>query len=155
MTSTARQAEHRGPRGAVALVRLVLSWLLVAVLAVDLGTSPLHGHRHDGEWSAGGALVVSSAHAHVLHAPGSADLGTHVEHEDAPGLSHSISALRGPVEMMADVFPLDEGVVAAPWLGTEPRTPRGAAAWPPDRPRAGASAFRSLPPNGRAPPLHG
>lgn len=59
MTSTARQAEHRGPRGAVALVRLVLSWLLVAVLAVDLGTSPLHGHRHSGAWSAGGTLGVS------------------------------------------------------------------------------------------------
>jgi hypothetical protein len=59
MTSKALRPGHRGPGRALALVRLVSSWMRVAVLAVDLGTSPLHGHRHSGAWSAGGTLGVS------------------------------------------------------------------------------------------------
>lgn len=156
MTSKALQPEHRGPRDAVALVRLVLSWLLVAVLAVDLVTSPLHAHGHNGEWSAGGTLGASWAHADDMPGPGGVDVPLHIEHDESPQLSHSISALRSSVEVMADVLPLDEAAAAAPWLVPAPWSPGGAAAlaWPPDRHRAGSSVFRSLPPHGRAPPLH-
>lgn len=155
MTSNALQPRHRGSRRALALVRLALSWLLVAVLAVDLVTSPLHAHRHNGEWSAGGALGVLPAHASGMHGPVSAVGASHVDHDDAPRFSHSIVALRAPVEVKADVQPLDDTPAAvprylpAPWSLSEAET----LAWLPDRHRAGASAFRSLPPNGRAPPL--
>lgn len=154
MTSNTRQPEHRDPHDALTLVRLVLSWLLVAVLAVDLATSPLHGHGHDGEWSAGGPL--GAAHANDIPGPGGADVPVHVEHDELPGFSHSIAALRSLVLVMAEVPPLDEVSVAAPGLVPTPWSLGRAAAfvWPPDRHRAGSGAFRSLPPHGRAPPLH-
>jgi len=156
MTSTTRPPKHQRPRDAAALVRLVLSWLLVAVLAVDLVTSPLHAHRHDGEWSAGGSLVASAEHPSHLLDPGSVGVPTHVDQDEAPGISHSISALRSPAEVIAGVPPSDEPVAAAQWFVPALWSPGGAAAfaWPPDRHRARPTAFKSLPPHGRAPPLH-
>ncbi len=157
MTFQAAHPEHPRlhPRDAVAFVRLVLSWLLVAVLAVDLVASPLHAHRHDGEWSIAGALWASARHAGGLHGPDKAHAATPVDH-DAPGFSHSISVLRGHVQAMADVPSSDETAATPFWFVTAQHPPADAAAtlWPPDRHRAGSSAFRSLPPNGRAPPLH-
>lgn len=156
MTSEASRSKHQRPRDAVAFVRLVLSWMLVAVLAVDLIASPLHAHRHDGEWSSGGTLWAAAGHPDGLHSPGSVHSPVYVDHDDAPGFSHSISALRGHAKGMADVRSLDETAVAPPWLVLALQTPSGVASstWPPDRPRAGSSAFKSLPPDGRAPPLH-
>jgi hypothetical protein len=146
---------HQRPRDAGAIVRLVLSWLLVAVLAVDLIASPLHTHRHDGEWSIGGALSASAEHPGGLHIPDKVHAATPVDH-DPPGFSHSISALRGHVQAMAEVQSSDEAAAAPFWSVTAQRPLADAAEspWPPDRHRAGSSAFRSLPPDGRAPPLH-
>lgn len=157
MTSTAHQSKHQRPRSAAALVRLVLSWLLVAVLAVDMVTSPLHAHHHDGEWSVGSALGASAEHPSDLLGLGSVGTPAHVDHDEAPGISHSISALRSPAEVKAGVPPSDESTAATPWWVPALRLPGGAAGtiWPPDRHRAGSSAFKSLPPHGRAPPLHG
>lgn len=156
MTSTAQQPRQQRPRDAAALVRLVLSWLLVAVLAVDLATSPLHAHRHDGEWSVGGSLAASADHPSDLLGPGSAGIRAHVDQEMAPGISHSISALRSSTDLTASVPPSDEPTAAMHWFVPSRWSPGGAAAfvWPPDRHRAGPSAFKSLPPHGRAPPLH-
>ncbi|EWS61551.1 hypothetical protein Y694_00721 [Methylibium sp. T29-B] len=90
MTSRASHPLHQRPRDAGGIVRLVLSWLLVAVLAVDLIASPLHGHRHDGEWSIGGALSASAGHRNELHSPDKVHAATPADH-DAPEFSHSIS----------------------------------------------------------------
>lgn len=156
MTSVAMQSQHQRPRDAVALVRLVVSWLLVAVLAVDLVTSPMHNHRHDGGWLADGNLVASAEHPSDLLGPGSVDVPTHFDEDETPGFSHSISALRSPAEVTAGVPPSDEATAATPWFVPALWSPGGATAfvWPPDRQRAGPSAFKSLPPHGRAPPLH-
>lgn len=159
MPSQALQPRHPRPRDAVALVRLVLSWLLVAVLAIDLVTSPLHSHRHDGEWTAGATLLASSVHAGDPLGAGGFDGSTHVDHDEAPGLSHSISALRSSAEGVPDVPAVDATSAAAPWFVAAPASPGAASAtlalaWPPDRQRAGPPAFKSLPPHGRAPPLH-
>lgn len=156
MTPTAQQPRHLRPRDAAALLRLLLSWLLVAVLAVDLVTSPLHAHRHDGEWSVGGTLVASVNHPSDLLGPAGVDILEHIDDHEAPGVSHSISALRSAAEVIAGDPASDEpsapanGLIAAPWSPG----PAPAVAWPPDRHRAGSSAFKSLPPHGRAPPLH-
>lgn len=157
MTSTALQPEHRVPRDTLALVRLVLSWLLVAVLAVDLVTSPLHAHRHDEAWSAGGALGASSAHADDMSGPSNSAETTHIDHDDAVEPSHSLAALRTPVESKADGEPPDDNPAAVPWHMLAPWSPPEAAAsvGPPDRHRAGSSAYQSLPPESRAPPLRG
>jgi len=159
MTSTALHRLHQRPRDAGAIVRLVLSWLLVAVLAVDLIASPLHAHRHDGEWSMAGALSASAAHPGGMHdpdRPDRVDAATPVDH-DPPEFSHSISALRGAVQAMADVPSADETTATPFWSATAQQSPASncaATVWPPDQHRAGSSAFRSLPPDGRAPPLH-
>jgi hypothetical protein len=156
MTSQALHPRHQRPRDVVAVVRRVLSWLLFAVLAVDLIGSPLHTHRHDGEWTAGGMLGVSSVQPDGLHSPHGVDAPMRVAQDDAPGFSHSISALRGHVEAVGDGPSSVEAAAAAPWFVPALRSSVGAAAapWPPDRHRAGAGAFKSLPPHGRAPPLY-
>lgn len=156
MTSTAQPPEHQRPRDAAALLRLVFSWLLVAVLAVDLVTSPLHAHRHDGEWSAGAGLVASAEHPSDLFGADSVGVLSHVDRDEGPGISHSISALRSPTEVMVGAQPSDEPAAAAHGFVPAPWSPGRAAAWvwPPDGHRAGAGAFKSLPPHGRAPPLH-
>jgi len=155
MTPRALHPLHQRPRDAGAIVRLVLSWLLVAVLAVDLIASPLHDHRHDGEWSIGGALSASAVHRGELHRQDKVHAATPADH-DAPEFSHAISALRGQVQATADLPSSDEATTTPFWSVTaqRPRADAAAAIWPPDRHRAGSSAFRSLPPDGRAPPLH-
>ncbi|WP_295643186.1 hypothetical protein [uncultured Methylibium sp.] len=156
MTPTAQPPEHQRPRDAAALLRLVFCWLLVAVLAVDLVTSPLHAHRHDGEWSAGAGLVASAEHPSDLFGADSVGVPTHADPDEGPGISHSISALRSPTDVMVDAQPSDESAPAAHWFVPDQSSPGHAVAWvwPPDGHRAGADAFKSLPPHGRAPPLH-
>jgi hypothetical protein len=156
MTSQAMPPKNRRPHVAVAVVHLFFSWLLVAVLAVDLITSPLHAHRHDGDGSAGGTLAASPARVNDQFSTGSASVLIHVEHDEVLGFSHSISALRSSTEVTASVPPSDEPTAARHWFVPSLWPPVGAAAlvWPPDRHRAGPSAFKSLPPHGRAPPLH-
>ena len=156
MTSTAQQPKQQRPRDPAALVRRVLSWLLVAVLAVDLVTSPLHAHRHDGVWSVGGSLAASADHPSGLPGLGSVSGPKQVDQDEAPGISHSISALRSSTEVTASVPPSDEPGAATHWFVRSRWSPGDAAAfvWPPDRHRAASSAFKSLPPPGRAPPLH-
>lgn len=149
MTSTAKCATQRSPRGTVACVRLLLNWLLVAVLALDLAGSPLHAHLHDGGFTSGAMAWNSSGH-HDEAAE------AHADHDNGAAFSHSITALRGHDVELPDAPPDVSLNSATPW----PAFDRSSNAvslqlpWPPDRHRAGASAFRSLPPDGRAPPRH-
>lgn len=157
MTSSVPKPRPPRPRNAVALVRLVLSWLLVAVLAVDLVTSPLHAHRHDGEWSVGGTLSASTDHAGDALGADHDDVPAHIDAIETTGISHSISALRSAAQSTAADPAPDEPLVAfAAWMIPALWSPEPAPAivWPPDRQRTGSSVFKSLPPHGRAPPLH-
>jgi hypothetical protein len=149
MKSLAEHAMHRSPRGPVACVRLLLNWLLVAVLALDLAGSPLHAHRHDGEFSSAGTAWASAGH----HAD---TAEAHVDDDDSAAFSHSITTLRGHVTDLPDA-PTGAALVIATWWPVSDAATSAVTVrlpWPPDRHRAGASAFRSLPPDGRAPPLH-
>lgn len=156
MTSAALQPSYPRQLDAVALLRLVLSWLLVTVLAVDLVTSPLHTHRHDGERSAGASLAAPAEHPSDLLGSSSIGVPTHIDHDEAPEFSHSISTLRSAAEVAAAAPSSDQPSADAPWLIPALASSGRAIAfvWPPDRHRAGSSAFRSLPPHGRAPPFH-
>lgn len=149
MKNSTERSMRRGPRGPGPCVRLLLNWLLLAVLALDLASSPIHAHFHDGGFSSGATAWASSGH----HA-GAAE--AHPDHDDGAAFSHSVTALRSHVIDLPDLPPDAALNSATPWLVSV--SPAKAVAvrlpWPPDRPRAGASAFRSLPPDGRAPPLH-
>lgn len=149
MKRLAERAKHRSPPGPVVCVRLLLNWLLVAVLALDLAGSPLHAHVHDGGFSSGATAWASAGH-HDEAAE------AHLGHDDGAAFSHSITALRGHVVDLPDAPPDAALNSATPWPVSD--IPANSVAvrlpWPPDRHRAGASAFRSLPPDGRAPPLH-
>lgn len=149
MKTLAERAMHRSPRGPAAYVRLLFNWLLVALLALDLAGSPLHAHAHDSGFSSGTAVWTSSDH-HDESAE------AHADHDRGAVFSHSITALRGHVVDLPDAPPDVALSSATPWPASE--LPSKAVdlrlPWPPDRHRAGASAFRSLPPDGRAPPLH-
>lgn len=149
MKRLAQRAKHRSPPGPVARVRLLLNWLLVAVLALDLASSPLHAHFHDGGFSSGATAWASSGH-HDRTAE------AHADHDDGAVFSHSITALRGQVIDLPDTPPDATLDSTTPWPVSDP--PSRAVAvrppWPPDGDRAGVSVFRSLPPDGRAPPLH-
>ena len=149
MKSLAERAMHQSPRGPVACVRLLLNWLLVAVLAMDLAGSPLHTHGHDGEFSSAGTAWASAGHH-----DGTAEV--HADHHDGAAFSHSITALRGHVTDLPDAPTGADLDSAALWPVSDIAANAVAVRlpWPPDRHRAGSSAFRSLPPDGRAPPLH-
>ena len=71
--------------------------------------------------------------------------------KDRYGLSWQIV----PERLLECVNDPDEAAATPFWSVTaqRPLSVAAAAIWPPDRHRAGSSAFRSLPPNGRAPPL--
>lgn len=154
-----QQRSPRRPRGAAAWVRLLLNWLLLAVLALDLAGSPLHAHRHDGGFSLAGAAWAAAdphddvARAHAEH-DGAAE--AHADHDDGAELSHSTVALRGQVLDLPDAPVVATLCSTTPWptFAATASTAAVRLPWPPDRHRAGASAFRSLPPDGRAPPLH-
>lgn len=136
------------PRAALRVprARCWVEWLLVLLLALDLAGSPLHAHRHDGLGSAG----TPSATAQLAHA----GFDMHVEESDGTSFSHAIYALRGASIKNCQRL---AGVDAAP--GSPPATPKPVASrgesWQPAPPGATAVAYRSLPPESRAPPVNG
>lgn len=156
MSSAVRRPTPQRHRGAGALLRRLFSWLLVAVLALDLVSAPLHAHRHDGEWSVGGALAASIAHDDNSPAAGSVGIATDIEHDGPPGLSHATASLRSAAEPVADTPSADPP--APPSGGPASRVAwapgTGEGAWPPEPHRAGPGTHQSLPPPGRAPPFH-
>ena len=129
-------------------MRLV-RWLLVLLLVWDQAGSPLHRHHHDSDID-GYALTAS-------HDDGAAD----VEHlEDPDGdfhFSHAVMAVRPQLRSSTVAAGEAEGVVLAqavlkPVHGALAARSRPLP-WSDTHPPAHA-LHRSLPPAGRAPPLH-
>ncbi len=132
----------------------VLTWLLLWVMTLDVATSPLHTHEHDGVpppfetgmvWAGGQATHVEihaplSDHHHAGHptlALRASDRGLSVDTAD----THSPDAERLPA------VPAH----TAPAL-TVPRL-RASTLTLPAAPPAPPPLHRSLPPAGRAPPV--
>lgn len=137
----------RQPAAVAARTLWLLRWMLVLVLVWDQVSSPLHQHRHDSvdaQWL--------SAFAH--DAQGSA---AHLEDDGHDlGASHAVLAVRPQLDLSSLTLgdDPDHGFApsrasALPGSGPSEADAAGMAALA--RPH---STHRSLPPAGRAPPLH-
>jgi hypothetical protein len=134
-------------------LRRPLQWLLrcllIAVLTLDLIGSPFHGHHHDSgtfQMDTGAAAGHSDDDGHDVHA----------ESGDPRVFMHSVAALRAGTATVAAPAGLDESDDAAmpvAALAVSRSTAAAALTWRPARKRVGLSVFRSLPPDGRAPPV--
>ena len=141
---------------------LLVRWLLVLVIAVDLISSPFHAHHHDsgpeGYSSHAGQLDVG--HSSFEQTAQDEDLSLHVDSDNADHRGgHSMSALQGaPIQLASPesapkllaLVPLFVfvGLLAQPVAEALVR-------WRPGRERVPIPLFRTVPPDGRAPPsLH-
>lgn len=130
----------------VSLVRAlwILKWLLVLVLAWDQIASPLHQHRHDsgvdGSWIGAHAEVAGSEELHM-------DEGDH-----SSGFMHAITAVQsasGQLSSASEPYVLFFAFAEIFDLVQRMEHQALPAYIAPIYP-----SFRSLPPGGRAPPLH-
>lgn len=136
-------------RGGVSGAWWIARWLLVLVVAFDFLSGPFHHHHHDG---VEGQLEFSTAHV-------SLEAGdTHVEADDHPLASHAATAIRIDPSRLAQLPPIDNAdaqnalVSVAQLLGAvDDLSPQQ---WRIDESRPDIRSHRSLPPAGRAPPLH-
>ncbi len=122
-------------------------WLLVLLLIGDQIGSPLHHHHHDsgidGSWL---TATHDSGPTGMLHLEG---------WDGGPSFAHAVTAVQQQTKgdplvasaaaRPAPFFAFTEFINLAPAVATVPR--------PDQRPPA-YSSHRSLPPAGRAPPLH-
>jgi hypothetical protein len=139
-------------RGAAAWFAWFLRWSLVLVLVSDLVGAPLHQHHHDSGIDAL-ALTTAGAHDHLTAFAQDAD------HPEIFG--HSTLAVRPSGDnstAIASISTLDD---AAPYLANlrallsivAPESAERSLALPQWH-SPFVPAHRSLPPAGRAPPLH-
>ena len=144
---------------------LFVRWLLLVVIALDLVSSPLHLHHHEGG-PEGYALsthvdqldadslepVTVLGHVHVHGDNGvsdaAADKGSHG--------GHSMSALQVSAVQFAVAEPASGPMVIGPMsslaLLLGHASVQEVAVWRPERDRVPIPLFRTLPPDGRAPP---
>ena len=132
-------------RGAGQLAR----WLLVLAVVFDLLSAPFHHHHHDG---VEGLLQIATTHTSLD------DSEPHVESANHPLVSHATMAIRIDPSRLGQLPAIDDPEaqvalvsVAQRLAAVEELPPKD---WRPDRSRADFRSHRSLPPAGRAPPLH-
>ena len=134
-----------GPSWSLRVVR----WLLVLLLAWDQVGSPLHRHHHDSGID-GHALTAS-------HGDGATDV-RHLEDEDGGfHFSHAVMAVRPQPQLSRVAASGETESVALAWTALPLESAARAddprlLPWPDTHPPH--SPYRSLPPAGRAPPLH-
>lgn len=137
------------PQSAGFTVRALLfvRWLLVLVLIWDQVGSPLHDHHHDSGVDAHWASAAThSDPVAIAHA---------ADGDDDLRISHAVMAVRPQV----DLSPLavgdspDSRLFHGPAVSAAAVVP-GAIAIAPADVTAARPVHRSLPPAGRAPPLH-
>lgn len=128
---------------------MVARWLLVLVVAFDLLSAPFHQHHHDG---VDGRL--GPATAHVLLDNGD----SHAEDADQPLASHSAMAIRIDPSRLGKLPAIDIPDAQVALISVAQRLTAvdelPPEHWRPDRSRPDFRSHRSLPPAGRAPPLH-
>jgi len=141
-------AIQRQPAGVAVRALWLLRWLLVLVLVWDQVSSPLHHHRHDSGVDA--QWLTASAHDAKVTAP-------HLESDDHDlRASHAVLAVRPQLDLSSLTLGDDTSHSIAPSQASALVEPG-----PAEAEAAGIGAFarphstqRSLPPAGRAPPLH-
>jgi hypothetical protein len=146
-----RLIHTRRPSGGVAGAWWLARWLLVLLLAFDYLSAPFHLHGHDGPGDRHELAVVHGSFA---------DGHTHAQGEDHPLLSHASMAIRvepsrlaqRPAASAADAA--DAAVAAVTAVALVAAMDEPPPHWQPDRSRPRIRPHRSLPPAGRAPPVH-
>ena len=124
-------------------------WLLVLVVALDFLSAPFHHHHHDGVEE---QIGFAAAHAAFDNS------GTHAERDEHSPGSHATMAIRIDPSRLAQLPPIENAdartalVSVAQLLAAVDELPPHH--WRPDRSRPDVRSHRSLPPAGRAPPLH-
>ena len=124
-------------------------WLLVLVIACDLLSGPFHQHHHDG---VDGQFGFAAASVSLD------DADSHAQDADQPLASHSVMAIRIDPSRLGQLPAIDNRdaqvalVSVAQRLAAVDELPR--EHWRSDRFRPDFRSHRSLPPAGRAPPLH-
>ena len=127
----------------------IARWLLVLVVACDILSAPFHQHHHDG---VDGRLGLATAHASFD------DALSHAQDADHPLASHSAMAIRIDPSRLGQLPAIGNANIPVAMISVvellasldEPPPPQ----WRPDRSRPDFRSHRSLPPAGRAPPLH-
>ncbi|WP_230181393.1 hypothetical protein [Aquabacterium sp. CECT 9606] len=143
-----RLAISRRRTGGVGSAWWFARWLLVLVLMLDHVSAPFHHHQHDG---GGGQFEAVAAHEALDEGDVHAE-----EHDHLP--SHSAMAIRVDPARLGQLPAVD---LAGAWVTVnatvqllailaEPQPEH----WLADRSRPDFRSHRSLPPAGRAPPLH-
>lgn len=143
----ARSTHARAFTGASARAFWFVRWLLVLLLIWDQAGAPLHHHQHDfgidGQWV---GASLHTGHGGQSHA----DAG-----HDEPRISHAVLAVRPQFDLGAAGFGADSGDSVLPSAATSVRAPDRVTLEVANphlsEPR---QTYRSLPPAGRAPPLH-
>ena len=132
----------------------VVTWLVrlfrvmvVFLLIFDQVSAPLHSHQHDaGPDGVTLQLLLADAHAS----------GAHMEPSDELTAIHAVTGIKRearylPVLQDADELPpVIIATLLAVFQDMKDASPRS---WPSET-RLSIAAYRSLPPGGRAPPLH-
>lgn len=135
----------RDRRGFSAHGYSLLGWFLVFLVSLDLATSPIHGHGHDGAWRP----VVHALSA----APGTAgQVGAHYECDVPTDTAHSLIALRVRALQAAHPASGDNDVSLSPVSRIAGSVRLADLALRPDPRDAPTGIHRSLPPSCRAPP---
>ncbi|MGJ7538498.1 MULTISPECIES: hypothetical protein [unclassified Variovorax] len=163
MTARAFQlSEPAAP--AKAGVMLLMRWLLVLVIAVDLISSPFHAHHHESgpEGYSSHASQLDAGHSSFEQAAQDDDHLLHVDSDNADADhrgGHSMSALQGTPIQLASPDSAPKFLALVPLfvfvgLLTQPMA-EALVRWRPGRERVPIPLFRTVPPDGRAPPsLH-
>lgn len=132
---------------------VVVRWLVLIVMVFDILSTPFHHHQHDNDLDAGFAAA-----AHQLVDQHDA-IASHVEDadHDAHAVGHSAMALRTQFEstVHASATAADALILASAFVLVFPTIEVDSPVpdWP-DRGPPQFTSFKSLPPAGRAPPLH-
>lgn len=139
---------------------LLLRWLLVLVLTMDLVGSPWHAHHHEGgpDGHVTHTAQVDSDHE-FMHGHDNDVTASHLDADHSAHFGHSLLALRTPLLQMASVQLQDtpQKLASPYWFSELLTTPTVEATvrWQPAKEREPIQLFRTLPPDGRAPPtLH-
>ena len=141
------------------LVNLV-RWFFILLLVVDLIGSPFHDHQHEGHTGGFSALttqhvVDDSIQPHHAILDEDADLAPQSHDRQSGG--HSLTVIRSfeglQSLLTAPIQPQLLGVVLviASLLAAPPTN--DLVMWRPDSSRPPVSLFRTVPPDGRAPPV--
>ncbi|MGJ7524898.1 hypothetical protein [Variovorax sp. GB1P17] len=140
----------------------LMRWLLVLVIAVDLISSPFHAHHHESgpEGYSSHASQPDVGHSSFEQAAPDDDLSLHADSDNADhGGGHSMSALQGAPIQLASPDSAPKLLALVPLfvlfgLLTQP-VAEALVRWRPGRERVPIPLFRTVPPDGRAPPsLH-